>query len=322
MHVIFEGPGAAGARSNAKRCGESIEPPTAPLRPAPDPRPGPGEVLLRVRASEVCHHDVIHRRIAGEVIELGEGAAGWRVGDRAVTLQPLSCGECPPCRTGRPSLCRRSDRWAALERAGGDAAPVVAPLGGVGRIPDGMPWEVAAAVCCTAGTAVHVVRTRGRVAPGEAVLVTGASGRVGRQVVQLARLHGARVIAVTSSAAKAPALREAGANEVIVAPALQFWSEARRLTRGEGVRVAIEIVGGATLPQTLKAMATGGRVVLVGSVDAGVIDRSPGLVMVRQLEILCTYAIAQAELEAALRLTHEGLVSPLVEAPHRPHAGA
>src|SRR3954471_12135231 len=231
------------------------------VRSVPDPRPGPGEVLLRVRACGVCYHDVINRRgslprtsvpailgheVAGEVIEVGAGVRGWSIGDRAATLQRMSCGACPACKAGRTSLCKRDNRFFGEELQGGYAGLMVAPVGGVGRVPDGMPWAVAATVCCTAGTAVHVVRTRGRIQRGETVMVTGASGGVGLQTVQLARLDGARVIAVTSSSGKVEALYNAGAHEVVVAPQLEFAGEVRRLTGGDGVQVAIEIVGSAT----------------------------------------------------------------------------
>jgi D-arabinose 1-dehydrogenase-like Zn-dependent alcohol dehydrogenase len=297
------------------------------MQSVPDPHPGPGEVLLRVRACGVCYHDVINRRgslprtsvpailgheVAGEVIEVGAGVTTWQVGDRAATLQRLSCGECASCRAGRGSLCKRDNRFFGEELAGGYAAKMVAPIAGIGHVPDGMPWEVAATVCCTAGTAVHVLRTRGRVQEGETVLVTGASGGVGLQTVQLARLDGARVIAVTSSAAKVEALRDAGAHEVVVAPDLEFSRQVRRLTDNEGVDVAIEIVGSATFAQTLKSMAPGGRVVVVGNLESGTIDLNPGLVIVKELEIIGAYATSQAELETALQLTHAGLLTPFV----------
>jgi D-arabinose 1-dehydrogenase-like Zn-dependent alcohol dehydrogenase len=297
------------------------------LRSVADPSPGPGEVLLRVRACGVCYHDVINRRgslprttvpailgheVAGEVIEVGSGVTRWAVGDRAATLQRMSCGACPSCEAGRTSLCKRDNRFFGEELPGGYASLMVAPIGGIGRVPDGMPWTVAATVCCTAGTAVHVVRTRGRVRPGETVVITGASGGVGLQVVQLARLDGARVIAVTSGAAKAHALYNAGAHEVVVSPDLAFSSAVRKLTGGDGAQVAIEIVGAATFAQTLKAMAPGGRVVVVGNLDSGEIALNPGLVIVKELEILGAYATTAGELETALGLTHAGKLSPYV----------
>jgi D-arabinose 1-dehydrogenase-like Zn-dependent alcohol dehydrogenase len=297
------------------------------LQSVADPRPGPGEVLLRVRACGVCYHDVINRRgslprtsvpailgheVAGEIVELGAGVTGWRIGDRVATLQRLSCGACAACTSGRTSLCKRDNRFFGEELPGGYASLMVAPTAGIGRVPDGMPWAIAATVCCTAGTAVHVLRTRGRVLAGETVLVTGASGGVGLQTVQLARLDGARVIAVTSSHAKADALYRAGAHAVVVAPALDFAAEVRRLTGGEGVEVAIEIVGSATFAQTLRAMASGGRVVVVGNLESGTVDLNPGLIIVKELEILGAYATTQGELEIALALTHSGKLTPFV----------
>jgi D-arabinose 1-dehydrogenase-like Zn-dependent alcohol dehydrogenase len=297
------------------------------LQSVADPSPGPGELLLRVRACGVCYHDVLNRRgslprtsvpailgheVAGEVVEVGPGVRGWAVGDRAATLQRMSCGACPACKAGRTSLCKRDARFFGEELPGGYAGLMVAPVGGIGRVPDGMPWAVAATVCCTAGTAVHVVRTRGRVKRGETVLITGASGGVGLQAVQLARLDGARVIAVTSNQAKLAALYNAGAHEVVVAPDLEFAAAARRLTGGEGVNVAIEIVGSATFAQTLRAMSPGGRVVVVGNLESGTIDLNPGLVIVKELEILGAYATTQGELETALALTHAGKLSPFV----------
>ena len=297
------------------------------LQSVADPTPGAGEVLLRVRACGVCYHDVINRRgslprtsvpailgheVAGEVIEVGPGVRGWAVGDRAATLQRMSCGACPACEAGRTSLCKRDNRFFGEELPGGYAGLMVAPIGGIGRVPEGMAWTVAATVCCTAGTAVHVVRTRGRVRRGETVVITGASGGVGLQAVQLARLDGARVIAVTSSAAKTAALYNAGADEVVVAPDLEFAAEVRRLTGGEGAQVAIEIVGSATFAQTVKVMAPGGRVVVFGNLESGTIALNPGLVIVKELEIIGAYATTAGELETALGLTHAGKLSPYV----------
>jgi NADPH:quinone reductase-like Zn-dependent oxidoreductase len=145
---------------------------------------------------------------------------------------------------------------------------------------------------------------------------------VGLQTVQLARLDGARVIAVTSSPLKVEALYNAGADEVIVARELDFAARARELTNGEGVDVAIEIVGSATFAQTLKCLRPGGRCVVVGNLESGTIDLNPGLVIVKELEILGAYATTQAELETALSLTHAGLLTPFVTEVLPLHAAA
>ncbi|MDY7224948.1 alcohol dehydrogenase catalytic domain-containing protein [Hyalangium rubrum] len=297
------------------------------MESVPMPRPGRGEVLVHVRACGVCYHDVINRRgnlprthvpailgheAAGEVVEVGPDTPGWKIGDRVATLQRLSCGECALCRSGRNSLCRKDNRFFGEELPGGYAQFMVAPVAGLGRVPDNMAWEVAATACCTTGTAVHTVRTRGQVKPGETVLITGASGGVGLSAVQLAKEDGARVIAVTSSEAKVQALHEAGAAEVIVSRGLDFAAEVRRRTAGEGVNVAVEIVGSATFEQSLKSMAPGGRVVVVGNLESGVVNLNPGLVIVKELEILGAYATTLGELDEALRLTASGKIRPFV----------
>ncbi|CAM3763165.1 zinc-binding dehydrogenase [Corallococcus sp. ZKHCc1 1396] len=297
------------------------------LETVPVPRPGKGEVLLRVHACGVCYHDVINRRgnlprthvpailgheAAGEVVEVGPDTPGWKVGDRAATLQRMSCGECALCLAGRNSLCKTDNRFFGEELQGGYAQFMVAPVRGLGRVPSSLPWAVAATVCCTLGTAVHTLRTRARVRAGETVLITGASGGVGLAAVQLAKEDGARVIAITSGEAKVAALKEAGADEVIVSRGLDFGSEARRRTSGNGVDVAVEIVGSATFDQTLKSMAPGGRVVVVGNLESGVVNLNPGLVIVKELEILGAYATTREELDESLRLTAAGKIRPFV----------
>ena len=297
------------------------------LETVPVPRPGKGEVLLRVHACGVCYHDVINRRgnlprthvpailgheAAGEVVEVGPNTVGWKVGDRAATLQRMSCGECALCLAGRNSLCKTDNRFFGEELQGGYAQFMVAPVRGLGRVPSDLPWSVAATVCCTLGTAVHTLRTRAKVKAGETVLITGASGGVGLAAVQLAKVDGARVIAITSGEAKVAALKEAGADEVIVSRGLDFGSEARKRTSGNGVDVAVEIVGSATFDQTLKAMAPGGRVVVVGNLESGVVNLNPGLVIVKELEILGAYATTREELDESLRLTAAGKIRSFV----------
>jgi D-arabinose 1-dehydrogenase-like Zn-dependent alcohol dehydrogenase len=288
------------------------------LEELPDPRPGRSEVLLRVRACGVCYHDVIARRgdlgpvplpailgheVVGEVLEVGEDVSGWKPGDRAATLQRMSCGDCASCRQNRSSLCKVDRRFFGEDIRGGYATRMTAPASGLAHVPESLSWPDAATVCCTTGTAVHVCRTRGRVQAGETVLVTGASGGVGLQAVQLCTHDGARVMAVTSSQSKVKALEQAGAAHVVVARHLDFASEVRRITRGEGVNLAVEIVGSVTFPQTLRCMAPGGRLVVVGNLDTGTFQLNPGLVIVKELEILGAYATTRDELETALELT-------------------
>ena len=296
------------------------------LRQVADPAPGEGEVLLRVEACGVCFHDVINRRgnlprtsvpailgheVAGEVIEVGNGVAGWSVGDRAATLQRLHCGECHHCSDGRNSLCKTDTRFFGEEIPGGYAAFMAAPVAGLGRVPERIEWPVAATACCTSGTAVHVVRTRGRIRAGETVLITGASGGVGMQAVQLACHDGARVIAVTSSERKVDVLREAGAAEVVVAEDLKFSRRVKELS-GEGAQVALEIVGSPTFDQSLHSLAPGGRLIVVGNLETRPVPINPGLVILKELEIRGAYATTHGELQQAFELLLTGAMRPWV----------
>lgn len=296
------------------------------VRQVPEPSPGPGEVLLRVEACGVCFHDVINRRgnlprtsvpailgheVAGEVIEVGPGVEGWSVGDRGATLQRLHCGDCQHCDDGRNSLCKEDTRFFGEEIPGGYAAYMAAPVAGLGPVPAGIESAVAATACCTSGTAVHVVRTRGRVRKGETVLITGASGGVGMQAVQLARHDGARVIAVTSSEHKVDELREAGAAEVIVAKDLKFSRQVKDLT-AEGAQVALEIVGSATFDQSLHSLAPGGRLIVVGNLETRPVAVNPGLLILKELEISGAYATTHGELQQAFDLLLSGAMRPWV----------
>ncbi|MEE8525794.1 MAG: zinc-binding dehydrogenase [Thermoanaerobaculia bacterium] len=188
---------------------------------------------------------------------------------------------------------------------------MAAPVAGIGRVAPAVEWPVAATACCTAGTAVHTVRTRGRVRSGETVVVTGASGGVGMQVVQLAKHDGARVLAITSSDSKREALSDAGADEVILAPDLKFDRRVRELT-DEGAEVVFEIVGSATFDQSLRALAPGGRLVVVGNLEADIVKLNPGLMIIKELEIIGAYATTQRELQTALELIEKGVLRPWV----------
>jgi len=132
------------------------------------------------------------------------------------------------------------------------------------------------------------------------------------QTVQLARHEGARVLAVTSSEAKAEALFEAGASDVIVSPNLDFSKNVREVTDGHGVNVVIEIVGSVTFEQSLRSLAPGGRLIVVGNLETQSVGVYPGLVIVKELEILGAYATTQGELQQALALIDEGVLRPRV----------
>jgi acryloyl-coenzyme A reductase len=295
------------------------------------PAPGPDglrerQVLIRVEAVGVCHHDIINRNgrlprtrlpsimgheIAGRVAATGPGVRWFRDGDPVASIQRVPCGRCDLCRRGRISLCKEGVFFGE-EIPGGYAEYVVCEEQGLARVPEGIGALGAAICACTIGTALHVARERGRVASGETVLVTGASGGVGMHAIQVCRLLGARVLAVTSSPDKAGRLRECGADEVIVAPGLDFAPEVRRLTAGRGADVALEVTGASTFDQTLRSLAPAGRVIVVGNLEAGKVILNPGLIILKELEICGAFATSVPELQDAFHLVLDEKVRPVV----------
>jgi acryloyl-coenzyme A reductase len=286
----------------------------------------PREVLIRVRAVGVCYHDIINRsgnlprtklpsilghEVAGEVVATGGEARSFRAGDRVATIQRVHCGRCDLCRRGRMTLCKEGVFFGE-EIPGGYADFVVAEEQGLAKIPEGLAFEEASICACTIGTAIHVARTRGGVQLDETVLITGASGGVGMHAVQVCRLIGARVLAVTSSPAKAARLKETGADEVIVSPDLRFAPQVRRATAGRGVDVVLEITGSLTFDQAMRSLAPAGRLIVVGNLEARPVSFMPGLVILKELEIRGSFATTTSELAESFRLVMERKVRPIV----------
>lgn len=288
----------------------------------PDPTAGVDEVVVRVEASAVCGRDLIDRRggfpmmklpiilgheFAGTVAEVGARAAeaGWAVGDRVVNLHRPSCGACRRCLGGDPVLCERAFMSFGHTVDGGYAERVVAHHRALVRIPDAVPSDVASTMMCTAGVVLRALRTRVRLSLGETVLVTGASGGVGTMAIQLARRMGARVVVTTTSPAKVEALRELGAHHVVVSPDSRFHNEVVRWTDG-GADVCLELTGSVTFTSALKSLRRGGRMVVLGNLDAGKVELALGAVILHALTIVGTASCSSVDLEDVLAMVARG----------------
>jgi D-arabinose 1-dehydrogenase-like Zn-dependent alcohol dehydrogenase len=294
--------------------------------PAPDPEAlAPDDVLIKVHACGVCYHDIINRRgnlprtkvpsilgheIAGEVVAVGADVRGFSIGDRVASVQRVHCNECEICDAQRPTLCKEG-MFFGEEMPGGYAEYTVSPFQGLAHIPAAIPWAEASICACTIGTAIHVAQ-RGRVSRGDTVLITGASGGVGLHAIQICKLAGARVLAVTSSPEKEQQLRDAGADEVIPAPALDFCPVARRLTDGHGVDVVLEITGSLTFEESVRSLGVGGRLVMVGNLETDPVGFMPGLMILKELEFIGSFATTTAELAEAFRLVESGAIRPIL----------
>jgi NADPH2:quinone reductase len=226
-----------------------------------DPVPGPGEVIVRVRAAALNFFDTLITRgkyqtkpdlpfspsgeIAGVVEALGPGVAGISVGDRV----------------------------AAAVGYGGAREKIAIPAASLIPIPSNVSDEVASGVSVTFGTAIHGLKDRGHVAPGETVAVLGASGGAGQAAVEIAKLMGARVIAAASGD-KVDICRALGADKVIDYDAVDLKQTLKELTDNRGVDVVYDCVGGKYAEPAVRALAWEGRFLVVGFA-AGDIPKLP-----------------------------------------------
>jgi NADPH:quinone reductase-like Zn-dependent oxidoreductase len=241
----------------------------------PVPRPGPGEVLLRVRAASLNYRDLVILKGVyrpdlplpyvpasdgcGEVVAVGEGVTRFRVGDRAVPTYTQGWID------GLPTPEMRSQRTLGAPLAGLLQDYVVVPAEDAVAAPSHLTDAEAATLPIAALTAWSVLQ-EGSVKPGDWVLVEGTGG-VAVFALQLAKLAGARVVALSSSDEKLARARELGADATINYRTTPEWAgPVREATGGRGVDIVVETGGAATLPQALAAVAFGGFVGVVGFV--------------------------------------------------------
>jgi D-arabinose 1-dehydrogenase-like Zn-dependent alcohol dehydrogenase len=293
--------------------------------------PGPREIRIAVAACGVCFHDVVVRNgvyrrgvgmpvilgheVAGSVEKLGSEVRDLKRGDLvATTTYSHVCGHCRHCRGGRETSCPDRIFLGDAGLNGGYAELVCVDADAVQGVPAGVSMEDAAIVACTVGTELNAVREVGGVRLGQRVLVTGAGGGLGLHGVQLCRLAGAFTIAVTSSAAKAARIREAGADEVVIAErGADFSGEVRRLTNGAGVDVAIDNVGGPVFESVRRSMADDSRIVLVGQVTGDFISLNPAQLFLRNISILSAKGVSRAQLADAFGMVARGRIKPVIE---------
>lgn len=289
----------------------------------PVPQPGRDDVLIRVAYCGICRHDLLTRQgafprailpvilghqVSGRIAATGEAVADLIPGDAVMTMPLVGCGDCESCDVGNDPHCLTNNpKFLGEDYDGGYAEYVSVPARAVVKVPTAVPLAVASILTCTFGTAYHALVSRGQLRPNELIVVTGASGGIGSHAVRLASVLGARVVGVVSSAKNADAVMTAGAIDVIVDNDRKFAQELRR-RHGQQADLVCDIVGAPTLRESLRAVRTGGRVVVVGNVLGGEVTIPPAYLILKEIALLGTKSCTREEMAAVLELVRTGAI--------------
>jgi len=296
----------------------------------PEPVAGPGEVRVAIRAAAFNRLDrftlagipgvpidrphVLGSDGAGVVDQCGEGVRAFAPGQSVLVNPGIWDGTCDACRRGQEALCRNY-RIVGEHTQGTATRYVVVPERNVHPLPERLSFAAGAAAPLVFQTAWRAMKTVGAVAPGDRVAVVGAGGGVATAVVQVAKLLGARVVVASRSAAKAERARALGADDALV-----FDDAERSLDRvlwqwsaKSGVDVIFDSVGSPTIPRSIRAVARGGRVVVIGATAGPVAEVDLRTLFWRQASIRGSTMAGAEEFREVLAHLAAGRLRPVVD---------
>jgi len=294
----------------------------------PDPSPGRGEILVKVRACAVNHLDIWVRRgwpglklemphwcgadVSGEVAALDEGVSEWRVGDRVVIDPGISTADDEFTRTGEVSV---SPGYQILgeQRRGGACEYVAVPEGNLHRMQEGWDFPQAAAPLLVTLAAWRMLIHRAGLRAGESVLVVGAGGGVNSMAVQIAKLAGATVYVVCGNAEKGKRARELGADAVLDRSRVDWSKEIFKITGRRGVDVVVDNVGKATIMKSMQAVARGGRIVIIGNTSGPRAEIDMRYVFGKQISLIGSTMGSHQDFHEVIRLLREGKLRPVID---------
>jgi len=290
------------------------------IRVRPRTKPAPGTVAIAIRAASINHLDLwlAHgaQRITPPRVIAADGAgvvqesadATWKSGDEVVIFPTLCDWECEWCRAGENVRC---PHFGVLgEHSDGTACELIhIDARSVFRKPRGLSWEEAAAFPLTFLTAWRMLTTRAQLRADETVLVIGAGAGVAVAAIQIARHIGARVLVTSRSEAKRKRAVELGADAAFDSGG---FSKAVREATGDGVDVVFEHVGPATLEESMRSLAMGGRIVTCGSTSGVKAEITMPRLFFRHASLLGSTMGNASEFEALLKAVDRGL-RPVVD---------
>lgn len=291
------------------------------------PVPGPGQVLVRLRATGVNHLDHDTREGlsgfphalphvpgiegAGEIAALGEGISDLAEGDRVSIGIIASCGKCRLCLAGKENLCENAQALG-VSMWGTYAEYVCCYESQLVRLPDDLSFEQAAASHLCFSTAWHMAVSLAGVQAGQDVLVNAAGSGVGSSAIQIAKLHGANVIASAGTDEKLAKARALGADATINYNSQDLAEEAVRLSGGKGPDLVIESVGGEVLVKSIEAVCRDGMVVTCGAHAGETIELDVIQLFRKHVRLQGSALATRLETAHVLQLVADGKLEPAI----------
>ncbi len=286
---------------------------------APIPEAGAGEVLVNVKACGLNHLDLRVRRGEFPQLELplipGSDIAGIidETGERVVIYPILSCGSCAFCAEGSEHLCREI-RILGVQRDGGYAESIVVPRRNAIPVTDSLDLTEWAATPIVFLTAWHALVTRANLRVGESILIHSVGSGLGTAAVQIASAGGARVIVTASTNEKLERAERLGAQDTINYRDVDFAEEIFKLTKGAGVDVVLDHVGGSTLEASISCLARGGRLLACGETGHPSATIALRPLFNRERTVMGSYLGTRKEFLDVLSLLGKKTLKPVVDA--------
>ncbi|CAA7601119.1 Alcohol dehydrogenase GroES-like domain protein [Acididesulfobacillus acetoxydans] len=286
----------------------------------PKPQIGAGEILVKVAACGLCHTDlhyldhgvptfkkpplILGHEVSGTVAEVAAGVSQFQVGDRVLLPAVMACGVCDNCRAGRGNICRHMV-MLGNDVDGGYAEYIKAEASNVFHLPAEIPLIEGAIIADAITTPFHAVKNRGKVKPGDTVIVYGCGG-VGLNLVQVANAAGASVIAVDMMEVKLNKAKELGAVATVNAGEVPDVAKAIRKLTGGGAEIAFECIGNPkTMESAFSSVRNGGRLVIVGYTEH-TMTLNASRVMYREMEVIGSLGCPLTEYPKVIELVRTG----------------
>jgi D-arabinose 1-dehydrogenase-like Zn-dependent alcohol dehydrogenase len=311
------------------RVGEPIK-----IEDNPIPKINPDEVLLKIRAASVCHSDVhvvsgvipvngpivLGHETAGEVEQLGENVENIKEGDRAIVHFLTPCGDCNFCLTGNSSVCKNINSLPmyGFSADGGYAQYMKVNYKRLITLPSEVPYEFGASLCCAGVTAIHAVKSVGKINLGDIIAVYGTGG-VGMYILQIAKLCGATTaIAIGRTEEKLQmAQHRFGADATINLTKEKLTDGIKKIAGGKGVNAVFDfVVNNESIDNSTKVLANAGKLVLVGiGIEPVVVN--PKRLTFKEASVVGSNVGSKEELQLLVDLARSGKLKAVANIKYR-----